>query len=499
VTTSPATEADREAGRLAAARVSLLAFTRYMFRARRGFDFIVNSHHRAIEAALMRVFLGLSTRLIINVPPRYSKTELAVVNFMAWAMGHAPDAEFIHTSYSGGLAANNSFMAKLLVESAEYARIFPSGPILRTDSKAKNDWRTTLGGVVYAQGSGGTITGFGAGKLREGFGGAIIIDDPHKPVEANSDAMRGNVIDWFGNTLESRKNSPQTPIILIMQRLHEADLSGFLLAGGNGETWEHVTFPAIGPEGKALWPAKHSIETLRIMERASPYVFAGQYQQRPAPLAGGEFKPDLIGTIDAVPVGTRLVRAWDFAGTEDDGDWTAGPLLGEMPDGRYVIADMVRMQEATEVVEAALKATAQRDGTGVTVAIPQDPGQAGKGQVRQFTRTLSGFSVRSKPVSGDKVTRARPFAAQVNVGNVVMIRGAWNLTMVEELRNFPNGLHDDQVDGLALAFDELTDNTLGLLAYYERDAREEAELRANHAKQVAEASRPAGAAWIDPT
>ena len=117
--------------------------------------------------------------------------------------------------------------------------------MLRSDSQAKDEWRTGAGGCVYAVGAGGSITGYGAGKLRETFGGAIIIDDPHKPDEVRSDVMRRNVIDWFQNTLESRKNAPNTPIILIMQRLHEEDLAGWLLAGGNGETWEHINLPAI--------------------------------------------------------------------------------------------------------------------------------------------------------------------------------------------------------------------------------------------------------------
>lgn len=471
---------DLEEARICAARLSPLGLARYMFRARKGYEFIVASHHHVISDALMRVYLGLTTRLIINIPPRYSKTELAVVMFIAWCLGHDPDSEFIHTSYTGGLANNNAFAAKQIVESEEYARIFP-GVALRTDSKAKGDWRTTAGGVVYSQGSGGTITGFGAGKLREGFGGAILVDDPHKPAEAGSETMRKNVIEWFGNTLESRKNSPQTPIVLIMQRLHEADLSGFLLAGGNGETWEHIGLPALREDGTALWPAKHSVETLRVMQRANPYVFAGQYQQRPAPLEGGEFKPDMIGVIEAIPAGTRFVRAWDMAGTEAGGDWTAGALLGQMPDGRYLIADMVRVQEDPEVALATMKATASRDGTGIPQAIPQDPGQAGKAQIRSVTRALAGYTVQSKPVSGDKVLRARPCAAQVNVGNVVMLRGDWNKAMTDEMRNFPNGLHDDQVDGLSLAFDSLTDNKLGVLDFYKAEADERKRLQASAA------------------
>jgi hypothetical protein len=172
--------------------------------------------------------------------------------------------------------------------------------------QCEGDWHTTAGGVVYAAGSGGTITGFGAGKMRPGFGGAIIIDDPHKADEATSEVMRKNVIDWFRTPSKAERTTPSTPpIILIMQRLHEADLAGFLLAGGNGEKWEHLCLDAIHMDERgvetALWPAKHSLETLHQMERASPYVFNGQYRQRPAPLAGGEFKPDAIGIIDAIP------------------------------------------------------------------------------------------------------------------------------------------------------------------------------------------------------
>ena len=474
------------------ARRNFYQFAQDAFFSMRGFHWAHNHHHQTVADALMRVYRGECKRLIINIPPRYSKTELAVVMFIAWALGNNPDCEFIHTSYSGTLAVNNTANCRGLVQSDFYRRVFPEVQISAA-SAAKGDWRTTAGGVIYAQGSGGTLTGFGAGKLRNGFGGAIIIDDPHKADEADSDVIRQNVIDWFGNTLESRGNGENrsTPIIIIMQRLHEADLAGFLLAGGNGEHWDHVSLPAIQDDGAALWPLKHTIDQLRSMEQANPYVFAGQYMQRPAPLAGGEFKPDNIGYIDAIPAGTRMARAWDLAGTDSDGDWTAGAGLGVMPDGRYIIFDMVRERKDPEEVEKLMRAAASRDGTGVTIAMPQDPGQAGKAQARHLTRMLSGYSVVSKPVTGDKVTRARPFAAQVNVGNVVMIRGDWNKPMIDEMRNFPNGKHDDMVDAVALAFDQLTDNTLGLLEYYRAEAAETNAMRAASAQQQKPADGPA--------
>lgn len=459
-----------------AAAADLYTFSRWMFLQRKGYAWQRAPHHAAICAALMRVFMGECKRLIINIPPRYSKTELAVVNFMAWALGQVPDAEFIHTSYSGNLATNNAWQTRDLVQSAAYREMFQHTK-LRADSAAKGEWRTTAGGCVYAVGAGGTITGYGAGKHREGFGGAIIIDDPHKADEARSDTIRNGVIEWFQNTLESRTNGPDTPIILIMQRLHERDLAGWLLDGGNGEKWEHLGLSAIQPDGTALWPQKHSIDVLRRMQQAAPYTFAGQYQQAPAPAEGNVFKPDNLQVVDALPVDDAIewVRGWDLAASTPkpgaDPDWTAGGKLGRGRSGRYYIADMARLREGPDGVEAALKGAAGRDGYDARISIPQDPGQAGKTQVLAFTRLLEGYRVKSSPESGDKVTRAEPFAAQVNVGNVVMLRAPWNDALVAEMRVFPNGAHDDQVDALSRAFGEFVQpDSAGIIDYYRQQA-----------------------------
>lgn len=434
------------------AQADLYFFSRWMFYQRRRYKWLRGAHHKAICDALMRIFLGEINRLIINVPPRYSKTELAVVNFIAWALGQVPDAEFIHASYAAPLAVNNSANVRSLVQHEAYRQVFPACCLA---SDAKSHWTTTEGGVMYAAGAGGTITGFGAGKHRDGFGGAIIIDDPHKPDEAKSDVMRRGVIDWFQNTLESRKNSKDTPLILIMQRLHEHDLAGWLLDGGNGELWEHVCLPAIRDDGTALWPEKHTVDDLRRMEQAAPYVFAGQYLQRPAPPYGGLIKPDAITTIDALPAGSiKWVRGWDLAATID-GDYTAGAKLGKLDDGRFVIGDMVRLRCGPDERDAALTNTASRDGRSVRISLPQDPGQAGKTQALYLTRKLAGYSVTTSPESGGKTTRAEPLAAQINVGNVLMLRGPWNDALLNEMRLFPNGTHDDQVDACSRAFAEI--------------------------------------------
>jgi predicted phage terminase large subunit-like protein len=159
--------------------------------------------------------------------------------------------------------------------------------------------------------------------------------------------------------------------------------------------------------------------------------------------------------VDAIPAGVvQWVRGWDLASTTG-GAYTAGAKLGKLKDGRFIVAHVERQRLATDERDQLLKNTAARDGAGVRISLPQDPGQAGKSQVLYLTRQLAGYSVHSSLESGDKETRAEPFASQVNVGNVLMLRGSWNDEFTEELRLFPNGVYKDQADAAARAFNEL--------------------------------------------
>lgn len=451
------------------ARHDFYFFTRWMFANRRGFAWKRGPHHALIAEELMKVFRGQTKLLVINIPPRYSKTQF-VCDWIAWCMGQVPDAEFMYCSYSGDLAANNSWGIKETVQHPEYHRVFPQ-TMLRADSQARAHWRTSAGGVVYASGMGGTITGMGAGKLRDGFTGAIVIDDPHKIEEIRSDDIRRGVHTFYQETLQSRRNGPdtwRTPIIVIMQRLHEEDLTGWLEAGHSGEKWRVVRLPALAeandPLGRApgapLWDGKHTAAELNQMATAMPFMFAGQYQQRPAPLQGNIFRPDQIRIIPAIPAGNiTWCRGWDLGSTDGGGDPTAGGKIGLTDDGRLVIADMLVARYGPDQRDAAMENTTVSDGTRVKQSIPQDPGQAGKTQVLYLSRKLMlavpGVKVVSSPESGDKVTRAEPFAAQVNVGNVLMVGAAWNQALIDEMRIFPNGKHDDQVDALSRAYAEL--------------------------------------------
>lgn len=445
------------------ARADFYFFTRWMFLDTHNRKWQKAPHHQLICDALNKVFRGETKRLVINIPPRYSKTEL-VCNLIAWGLGQHPDSEFIYTSYSGDLAQQNSAKIRDLVLQPSYREIFPEVD-LSTFGQAH--WETKRGGVVHAAGSAGTITGYGAGKKREGFGGLLISDDPHKPEEARNDGTREKVIRVFQNTVESRLNSAATPIVLIMQRLHEKDLAGWLIGppaapgekrgpGGNGEYWESLVLPALREDGTALWPEMHSAERLRVMQRAQPYNFSGQYQQSPAAAEGNIFTPDSMPIFEGIPFGTKFCRGWDLGASDKDGDPTAGLKLGLMPDGRWIIADVTKLMGRPDAVAAAVINTAGRDGKSVEVSIPQDPGQAGKAQVAAFAKLLVGYKVHTSPETGDKVTRAEPFAAQVNVGNVAMLKAEWNDALVSEMRLFPNAVHDDQVDAGSRAFNRLT-------------------------------------------
>lgn len=435
----------------------LEAFTRSMFAARKGGTFKPNWHQRVVCRALERVVLGRTRRLILNIPPRSGKTEMAVINFMAWSLGLFPDSEFIHSSYSKRLATANTYAVRALMQHERYRAVFP-WTALQDDSRAKDEFRTHQGGVVYATGAEGTITGYGAGKMRDGFGGAVVIDDPHKAGEAASPVMRANVIDWFQTTMETRKNRPETPIIVVMQRLHEDDLSGFLLGGGNGEAWEHVCIPALDDEGGSFWPEQFPEADLKRREIANPYVFAGQFMQAPAPKGGGMFPVDRFQIVDLPPAPQDVsarVRYWDKAGTADGGAFTAGVLMHRLKDGRFCVADVRRGQLGALDRERLIRSTAEADGPDVVVHVEQEPGSGGKESAEATVRQLAPFRAYADRPTGDKATRAEPYAAQVQAGNVLLVRAPWNRAFMDEHELFPNGKFKDQVDASAAAFVKL--------------------------------------------
>jgi predicted phage terminase large subunit-like protein len=191
-------------------------------------------------------------------------------------------------------------------------------------------------------------------------------------------------------------------------------------------------------------------------------AWAALYQQSPRPPQGSLFKVNRLPTLDITPdlAGSRPVRAWDLAATaKDDGndpDWTVGLKLHREESGRFIVTDVVRLRGSPLEVEQMLCDTARRDGPNVPIALPQDPGSAGKVVVTHYVNKLAGYHVTATPETGSKIARATPVAAQVEGGNFSMLRADWNFAFVEELREFPQGRKDDQVDALSRAFGRLT-------------------------------------------
>ncbi|HCS88069.1 MAG TPA: hypothetical protein DIW30_06660 [Bacteroidales bacterium] len=305
--------------------------TRYFFYAENARRFNVGEHHKRIAAALDRVFSGQCTRLIINCPPRYSKTEMLKA-FVKKGLAINPATKYIMLSYSANLALDNSERIKDAVASDWYRDLFPWVQI-KPDSRSKQKWYTTAGGGIYATSSDGQVTGFGAGIVKEepagdfedidtannAWGGAIIIDDPLKPLDASSPVRRQKVNDQFENTIRSRVNDRSTPIIIIMQRLHKQDLCGYLLDLEPDE-WEVLSLPALSVDSEgheaALYPFKHTVEELHKIQAANRFTFETQYQQNPQAINEKLWlfafdRRKHTGHVEYDPT-APLVMSWDF-------------------------------------------------------------------------------------------------------------------------------------------------------------------------------------------
>ena len=284
-----------------------LFFARYIYKENTRRNFIVAPHFITIAKTLTDVVDGKIKRLIINIPPRYGKTELAVKCFIAWCLAKNPQSKFIHLSYSDNLALDNSSQTKEYIESDAFQSLWKMQ--LKKDAQSKSKWFNDFGGGVYATASGGAITGFGAGVTdSKEFSGAIIIDDPLKPDDAFSEVKRNAVNERYNNTIRSRVNDRDTPIIVIMQRLHEEDMSGYLLDGGSGEEWHHLCLPALNELNEPLWKDKHTFEELEQIRQADRYTFSGQYMQTPAPDEGGEWRKNWFEIIDKNEVPLNELR-----------------------------------------------------------------------------------------------------------------------------------------------------------------------------------------------
>ena len=426
----------------------------------------IAKHHELILREMERTAATPYGRLMIFAPPGSAKSTYASNVFPARWLGEKPNRKLILASYGDTLARKMGRRTRAIVRQPRFAGIYGCG--LVQDQRAITEFALTNGSEYMAAGILTGITGNRAGGL--------IIDDPVKGrAEANSKTVQDSTWDAYNDDLKSRL-IPGGWVVIINTRWVKNDLCGRLLPESwNGDSgvfrctdgmdWtvlclqakcETDTDPVGRARGEYLWPEWFDRQHWQQYEQY-PITWASLFQQVPTPGSGILFMPEMIQIIGAVPAmpGIAWCRGWDLAATQDDGDYTVGALQGKLPDRRYVIADLVRGQWEPYRRNRVILATTQSDGQSVVASLPQDPGQAGKSQAADLVAMLSGYRVSTSTESGSKMVRAEAFAAQVNAGNVFMLRADWNMRAIDELRSFGAGGHDDIVDALSRSFNTL--------------------------------------------
>ncbi len=454
----------------------LLAFCRYFFVEVLGYRMKIAEHHKLLAKTLMRVYDGEIKRLVINLPPGYTKTELAVIHFIAWAMAKNPRCRFIHLTYSNLLALENSSKVKDIIESDEYKTLWPM--TLRKDAKAKGAWKNTKGGGMQARAAGGPVTGFRAGQPEEGFSGALIIDDPLKPDDATSILRVDTINNRFNGVFRSRlMKESETPIIVIMQRISDNDPSAFLLDGGMNQKFHHLNLPAlIDSKAKTkkyksrikikheladgpLWEYKHSEEELAGLEVADPYTYAAQYAQNPVPLGGGMFKDKWFQYYRR----GSLVFEWIFITadtaqkTKQKNDKSCFQCWGVLKGCIYLIDMVVGKWEAPELrTHFKLfwhKHYNPSSTTGKLRFAAIEDKSSGTGLIQDMAREHSPpIPIKAVQRGTDKVSRAMDVVPYVASGKVFLPEDApFTLDFLAEVLQFTAALthrHDDITDAM---------------------------------------------------
>ena len=448
-----------------AAALNYLARNDFSFFLRKAFPWISggaplewNWHLDAITHQLNRVEAGDVLRLLAALPPRNLKSIAISVAWVAWMLGRDPTRNFICVSYSGELAGKLARDCFSIMLSPWYRSIFP-GTILSLKRSATHDFETTAGGGRMATSITGTLTGRG--------GDFIIIDDPIKPDEAQSDTTRDNVNEWYRTTLASRLNDKRTgAIICVMQRLHQYDLAGMLIEDGG---WAYLSLPAIAThnsiidlphgrkyyrrEGAVLHPARESLATLEQIKRdQGSIIFEAQYQQNPVPADGNMISANWLRHVDpatATPEYGTIIQSWDTASKDGiHNDYSVCITAKHCGNDIHVIDVFRKKLTFPELKKAAIRLVRQHKAD---VLLIED---AASGQ--QLYQTLRAESPRGVPVplkqkpEGDKKTRLSGVSYMIEAGQLLLPKKApWLAEFQSELLAFPNARFDDQVDALS--------------------------------------------------
>lgn len=427
-------------------------------------------HIDAMAEHLEAVSRGEINRLYIAVPPGCMKSLTVDVFWPTWEWGprNMPHLRILATSHSERLAIRDNVKARRLIDSQWYRKLWGGHVKLTSDQNEKRKFENTRTGFREAM---------PFQSLTGSRGDRVLIDDPLSVDDALSEAKRESVNTTFLEAIPTRVNDPiRSAIVAIQQRLHVRDVIGIIEAKNLG--YESLVLPmeyekdrilvsTIGfkdprtEEGELLFPERFPREVVdRDKKIMGSHAAAGQFQQRPTPREGGMFKRPWFEIVPAAPSDVDWVRGWDLAateaGTKVNPAYSAGVKVGRCrSSGVFYIAHAIRGQLSSARVEEMMVTMAGIDGKNTTVDIPQDPGQAGKSQVRYLVSALAGYVVKFSPESGSKEQRAMPMASQAEAGNVKMVKGDWNEDFLAEAETFPNGNFKDQIDAASRAFNRL--------------------------------------------
>ncbi|MCO5064999.1 MAG: phage terminase large subunit [Rhizobiaceae bacterium] len=435
-------------------RNNLAAFAEKAFVEFNQTNFSYNWHIAAICHLLEQVEAGKIKRLLVTLPPRSLKSHLASVCFPAWLLGRDPSRKIICASYGDSLATDFSNGTRLLMKTAWYRRLFPD---LKLDPRkdTQTELRTTLGGFRLATTVGGPLTGRG--------GDYLVIDDPMKQVDAESEIAREKVIKWFNETLLSRLNSKsEGAIIVIMQRLHVEDLAGHLLEKGG---WHVLNLPAIAQQneaiplsltrfhhrkaGDALHPERESLEILAgLSAQMGEIPFAGQYLQMPIAHGGNLVKIDWFRIYHVAPPATypaTIVQSWDTASKSGElNDYSVCITALVIKDFVYILDVFRRRLDYPDLKKAVISLKARWRANAVLI---EDKG-SGQSLIQDLKREF--ISVKAIEPAGDKIVRMSAVSARIENGEVYLPAAAdWLELFKAEIMAFPRGKHDDQVDALS--------------------------------------------------
>lgn len=447
-----------------ACRRSLVTFVKESWHVLEpGQPYVHGWHVEAICEHLEAITEGEINRLLINVPPGTMKSTLVSVLWPAWEWGpqNLPYMRFIGASHEQGLAIRDARKMRRLVTSDWFQDRWPLS--LTGDQNEK---------MYYENSETGFRQACAVKSMTGRRGDRVAWDDPHSVEAALSQADRETALRVFQETLPTRLNNPESSaIVVVMQRLHEADVSGFILEGDYG--YVHLCLPmeyevkrkcvtGIGwsdprkKEGELLFPERFPRAVVeRDKKIMGSLATSGQFQQRPAPRGGAFFEWQKVQIVDAVPKMRQIVRYWDKAGTAGGGAYTAGVKMGIGDDGLFYVLDVVRDQWAAPAREKAIKTTAELDGLATKIWIEQEPGSGGKESAESTVINLAGYTIKSERPTGEKSLRAEPYSVQIEAGNVRLLRGEWNQKYLDEMKTFPVGKYKDQIDASSGAFNKL--------------------------------------------